>query len=396
MSSPEASIEEILASIRKTFTDEPESPGAAAAPGATESRSNGMPPFRSASEGSALGSTNLPLPTPPRSRVSAIDDDLDDLIDKPSSYSSSAPRPPETPPRAGPAPAGSVSPVEAAREKWANLLNPHPLTHGMTAKASEPKPEPAFQPAPPAPSPAAASAPAPTPPAPASPAPATSATSELFAPRKGGFYPPQETRADPLAAMSSIATDTGAAPTAPAVTAPAPPPRSSFIPFWQPAAAAATHEASSDEASASTAPADGVSKSPVADVPAATSRALDDLVAELNGAAVAGHEPFPASTTTLTASPSRQAVPIVELPKAGVPTSASAMTDARTLSAPTVSQASDSEAAATSPSSGSRSFEDVVADMLRPLLEKWIDENMPRIVERALQRDAALGRKPGQ
>jgi cell pole-organizing protein PopZ len=31
--------------------------------------------------------------------------------------------------------------------------------------------------------------------------------------------------------------------------------------------------------------------------------------------------------------------------------------------------------------------------MLRPLLEKWIDENMPRIVERALQRDAMLGRK---
>jgi cell pole-organizing protein PopZ len=49
------------------------------------------------------------------------------------------------------------------------------------------------------------------------------------------------------------------------------------------------------------------------------------------------------------------------------------------------------EAPATPPPAG-RTLEDVVADMLRPLLEKWIDENMPRIVERALQRDAKLGR----
>jgi cell pole-organizing protein PopZ len=49
------------------------------------------------------------------------------------------------------------------------------------------------------------------------------------------------------------------------------------------------------------------------------------------------------------------------------------------------------ETAAAQPPAG-RTLEDVVADMLRPLLEKWIDENMPRIVERALQRDATLGR----
>jgi cell pole-organizing protein PopZ len=31
--------------------------------------------------------------------------------------------------------------------------------------------------------------------------------------------------------------------------------------------------------------------------------------------------------------------------------------------------------------------------MLRPMLQKWIDENMPRIVERALKRDPLLGPK---
>jgi cell pole-organizing protein PopZ len=42
---------------------------------------------------------------------------------------------------------------------------------------------------------------------------------------------------------------------------------------------------------------------------------------------------------------------------------------------------------------GSRTLEDVVADMVRPMLQKWIDENMPRIVERALKRDPLLGPK---
>lgn len=35
--------------------------------------------------------------------------------------------------------------------------------------------------------------------------------------------------------------------------------------------------------------------------------------------------------------------------------------------------------------SASRSLEDVVADMLRPMLQKWVAENMPRIMEKALR-----------
>ncbi len=36
---------------------------------------------------------------------------------------------------------------------------------------------------------------------------------------------------------------------------------------------------------------------------------------------------------------------------------------------------------------GDRAMEDAVADLLRPLLKTWLAENMPRIVERALQRE---------
>jgi hypothetical protein len=98
-----------------------------------------------------------------------------------------------------------------------------------------------------------------------------------------------------------------------------------------------------------------------AELPAASARALDDLVAGLNSAA----PPAPAPVAT-------RAQP------ATVP------------AAPAASSAVEIPAATSAPP---RTLEDVVADMLRPLLEKWIDENMPRIVERALQRDAMLGRK---
>ena len=51
-------------------------------------------------------------------------------------------------------------------------------------------------------------------------------------------------------------------------------------------------------------------------------------------------------------------------------------------------------AAASQPAAPGRSFEEVVAEMLRPMLEKWIDANMPRIVERALKLDASTPQKP--
>jgi hypothetical protein len=391
MSSPEASIEEILASIRKTFTDEPEAQGAKSAESYAEARPSGMPPFRSVTEATLPAGTTS-LPTPPRSRAAAIDDDLDDLIDKssqmksPSALSETVVPQPTVPP-----PAVTVSPVEAAREKWANLLNPHSNSNGSAAKAAEVKSEAAPQPASPAPAPA--------------PAP----SSGLFAPRKGGFYPPQDSRPDPILPMPAAAPPPAPAPaenTSPA-TPPfgasaasakeSPPasaaPRPGFIPFPQtkpqvatapePAAATLSGATMAMTAPAAAAPAVSPASASVADVPAASARALDDLVAELNSAA---HVPAESGAP----APVMLSEPSAPTPAPTALSEPAPMTKAATAISAT---ANGTEAV---PASASRSFEDVVADMLRPLLEKWIDENMPRIVERALQRDAALGRKPGQ
>jgi hypothetical protein len=43
-----------------------------------------------------------------------------------------------------------------------------------------------------------------------------------------------------------------------------------------------------------------------------------------------------------------------------------------------------------------RSLEDSVADMIKPMLQKWIDDNMPRIIEKALRNETGGGGKPPQ
>jgi cell pole-organizing protein PopZ len=42
-----------------------------------------------------------------------------------------------------------------------------------------------------------------------------------------------------------------------------------------------------------------------------------------------------------------------------------------------------------------RTLEDAVADMLRPMLQQWVADNMPRIIERALRTEVAKTVKPG-
>jgi len=42
-----------------------------------------------------------------------------------------------------------------------------------------------------------------------------------------------------------------------------------------------------------------------------------------------------------------------------------------------------------------RTLEDAVADMLRPMLQQWVAENMPRIIERALRTEVASTVRPG-
>jgi len=41
-----------------------------------------------------------------------------------------------------------------------------------------------------------------------------------------------------------------------------------------------------------------------------------------------------------------------------------------------------------------RTLEDAVAEMLKPMLQRWLADNMPRIIERALRVEAASGMKP--
>ncbi len=43
-----------------------------------------------------------------------------------------------------------------------------------------------------------------------------------------------------------------------------------------------------------------------------------------------------------------------------------------------------------------RTLEDAVADMLRPMLQKWVADNMPRIMERALRTEVGSGKAPGK
>jgi cell pole-organizing protein PopZ len=36
---------------------------------------------------------------------------------------------------------------------------------------------------------------------------------------------------------------------------------------------------------------------------------------------------------------------------------------------------------------GNRTLEDIVKEMLRPMLQEWIDKNLPQLVERAVDRE---------
>ncbi|MGE5267751.1 MAG: DUF2497 domain-containing protein [Deltaproteobacteria bacterium] len=349
---PEASIEEILASIRKNFTDDAPVAAAPSQPKPGDLRATGLASFRSATD-AATETQEAPLPKPPRSRAAAIDDELDDLIDK-----KSAPASETKHPAASAAPA--LSPVEAAREKWAHLLNP-----GGTANGARSLDTPALK-----------IDPAPAPPV-ASPAVSPPAATGLFAPRKGGFYPPSEPRPEPVLPVP-VAAPPPASETLVAKaleqTAPAAP-RPGFIPSVAapvtatPAPAAApvpaavspklsAPEPASREAGSASEPL--IVPAPAADLPAASARALDDLVAGLNSVA---------QPATVPPQPAAR-------PQPGLPAVAPIASDTQP-----------------GPQTAGRTLEDVVADMLRPMLEKWIDENMPRIVERALQRDAMLGRK---
>ena len=58
---------------------------------------------------------------------------------------------------------------------------------------------------------------------------------------------------------------------------------------------------------------------------------------------------------------------------------------AETLAAPAIQQA---------PGAGVQTLEDTVARLLRPMLRQWLDDNMPRIVEKAFKEELAAQEAP--
>lgn len=418
----EQSMEDILASIRRIIADDPPSrmppPARNPAPSAASTLNaaaaggfgRGAAPFTPTTASPAPANIQLPVqrdiltgsagatppagtpsaatPAPPqstsqRARLPSIDEDLADLIE--------APAQPPVAARDTPTP----GPVEAARQKWANLINPAQVNPGPTRPAPAQAASPAASdqsrsptvPLPPIgvalgtmgslsastsgpstavsggdknPSVPATEAPADHP-GPNIAPPQPVASSGPFMPRRTGFYPPAgyQPPAAPAEASdqnvvkpttldaSELAPQTAAAPATSVVT---------------PVATIAPVAAASDLDVQAPAGAPGLNSAPTAvETPAsnpvkAAEEALDALAA---GLAKVAPRPEPSAN-----------------PSAPVP-----------------------EADHTRPTAGTspavRTLEDVVADMMRPMLAKWLDENMPRIVERALRNDAAAGVNTG-
>ncbi|MGE0023323.1 MAG: DUF2497 domain-containing protein [Hyphomicrobium sp.] len=130
------------------------------------------------------------------------------------------------------------------------------------------------------------------------------------------------------------------------------------------------------------APSYAASPSPFASGPqlstAAAHQALDALAQGL--AASAAHTTGPATGPAEPLSPAIPLTPIID------------MVEQELRASPPPSTLP----AAYAPSPVNRTLEDAVADMLRPMLQQWVADNMPRIIERALRNEVATSIKPGQ
>ncbi|MDX2308249.1 MAG: DUF2497 domain-containing protein [Hyphomicrobium sp.] len=444
----EPSMEEILASIRKIIAEEPNQARPAATPDPTPRLTEPPPkssPWNSGIElpmgrakGIAENTEDSSTPTaaqnssapPHRLPLGNIDPDLADLLDTPST--SAAPSPAEPAPlaksttspgfipasaaqKSSASPAPSV--VAAAREKWESRISPNrapekpaekPAENSAEKPASSATPTAAADPehvtsqSAPAQSPVqsyaahAASEAANTTSKPAASTPAPpSANLPPFGltNRATGFYPPPGFRVEPTASPAASGDGIEAAPTsaAPASSAPAP-------------AAPAPVAKAAPMAVAATVPQlkpDAPRPATTANAPKSEASASSDLGAKIG--AIASDNPAAAAAAALdalnaglaavsAASPSPVFAPAVAHAPSASPVISTAATSA--APAPTMTATAPSASSGTAPG---RSLEDAVAEMLKPMLEKWITENMPRIVERALRLDAQghNGSKPG-
>jgi cell pole-organizing protein PopZ len=111
---------------------------------------------------------------------------------------------------------------------------------------------------------------------------------------------------------------------------------------------------------------------------------------------VAAAKPSPESAPVKAAVPAQTAV--VEAPKRIIPVSVSPASSVSVPITPSSSNPTASVAAATLPHSvpagGVQTLEDTVARLLRPMLRQWLDDNMPRIVEKAFKEELAAQAAP--
>lgn len=344
----------------------------------------------------AVPSFTPPRPAPLRSRLEAIDQDLGDLIEQPAAEpaSSSAEERADPSPMASP-PSNTSAPVDrqaasltAAREKWESLISPD---HGPAKAASPPAVSPSDSH-----SERVVAAP-PTPEA----KPAENRPPFALSSRSGGFYPPPGVRIEPAPSQMAAAppaepaaspADTGAVRGRDASPASKPEPLGQSvreIPAKPSASASAAPKifeppASRVPASEPPAPALAAEKTEVG-------AKLDELAGENPAAAAAAAlDALNAGLAAVSVMPGQPA------PRADAARSETPRADVRAIEdRPMAASAPSAPSEGLSPAGLPRSFEEVVAEMLRPLLEKWVAENMPRIVERALRLDRAGGPKGG-
>ncbi len=210
-------------------------------------------------------------------------------------------------------------------------------------------------------------------------APASKPTADL--PLNGHDHPEpaksSPTRVEP--AVTAKATETGLEPpkAASAIASPEIPPVAAA-----PAEAAstpATMETVDAVADAAAAPSFSVSSDDIADVPAET------VVAPLPAAAAAVAEPVKV--------PANSAMTAVPKPSLLGERTRAAKVQAGSDLVPTVGTTSLGQMASGQPG-GLRTLEDTVVELLRPMLRQWLDDNMPRMVEKALRIELAQSIKP--
>ncbi len=392
---PEPSMEEILASIRKIIAEEPigSRAGAAPAPATDAPRpaaaSAGLPQARGRGEPGSL-------PFPVRDAASrdsgdgempySVEDALADLIEDAPPRNSGRADAPNQEPALTPRPAAAAG-DDAQRPGWLfarpNTVPAPPSVAGAAnpglPKAGAPlgpldglrstRPEPAMR------------APSESPIKPLAESPLTGArpaapvASDLGVPKPA--VPIPAAKASPLPDIGMPAPVVRAEapqPSAPVAPAPAPVPAAKIAPTEPVAVAAPIVEAPASPAA------------PAAREPAKELSPLDALAKGLAATKVAAPAPVSVPAPVVSA-------PVATPAPAVVPEIAAQVAAAPSPAAP---------AAVTTPEPavvaalGSRSLEDTVAELLRPMLREWLNTNMPRIVEKALRVElAAHTKRPG-